>query len=273
MMDIIKNIPKDLESIYGNLVETLEASVKNLREIYHTKDFGIAFSGGLDSSLLGYLAMKYLNPTFYVVGFEHSKDIENAIESLSLMFGEDYARRLKVIKITDDYVLEALKVFSKLGLEDVLTASFEVPLYIVLKHSDEKVIISGQGADELFGGYMKYLKDPTLMEEDFKRLLEVTITFEDKLAMLFQKTIARPYLSEEIITIAKSLPIKEKVYKGIRKLALRRVAYLLGLPEEIIKREKKAAQYGSGVMRSMRRIAKSLDIDLRDLLKVLSNES
>jgi len=273
MMTVVQSIPDDQKDLYNRLIKALESSMQELKRSCPDGKVGVAFSGGLDSSIIGYLAMRHLRPTFYVVGFKGSKDVRNAIDSFLRMFGEHSMESLRVIYITDDDVVEALKEFSKLGLEDILIASFEVPLYITLKHSKESIIISGQGADELFGGYKKYLENPSLMRDDFKRLLEVTVPFEDKLAKIFNKRIIRPYLMDAVISIAKELSIEEKIYEGIRKLALRRVAYLLSLPWEIITREKKAAQYGSGVMKSIRKIARSLGVDLRDVLKVLSNES
>jgi len=273
MMTVVQSIPDDRKDLYNRLIKALESSMQELKRSRPDGKVGVAFSGGLDSSIIGYLAMKHLRPTFYVVGFKGSKDVRNAIGSFSRMFGEHSMESLRVIYITDDNVVEALRELSKLGLKDILMASFEVPLYITLEHSKESIIISGQGADELFGGYKKYLENPSLMRDDFKRLLEVTVPFEDKLAKIFNKRIIRPYLMDAVISIAKELSIEEKIYEGIRKLALRRVAYLLGLPWEIITREKKAAQYGSGVMKSIRKIARSLGVDLRDVLKVLSNES
>lgn len=270
----IFEIPTEHVEIYKRLAERLEEVFKEVKKEYQTSSVGVAFSGGLDSSIVGFLALKYLDPCFYVVGFEGSRDIVNAktgLEYISDILGT-YSR-MKMLTITDGHVFEALKFFSSLGIKDVLLASFEVPLYFVLKNSKEKVLLSGQGADELFGGYAKYLVNPHGMDEDFKKLVEYTLPIEDKIAKHFGKIIVRPYLDEEIVQLAKRLPIEEKVYKGIRKLALRRIAKYLGLPREIYFREKKAAQYGSGVMKSIRRISRKLNVETRDLLKVLADES
>jgi len=270
----IFEIPIERVKIYKSLAERLEEVFRDIKKKYQTSSVGVAYSGGLDSSVVGFLALKYLDPCFYVVGFEGSRDIINSktgLEHLSEVLGT-YSR-LKLFTITDEHVFEALRFFSNLGIRDVLLASFEIPLYFVLKNSKEKILISGQGADELFGGYAKYLVNPHTMDEDFKKLVEYTLPIEDKIAEYFGKIIVRPYLDEEIVQLAKDLPIEEKVYKGIRKLALRRIAKYLGLPKEIFLREKKAAQYGSGVMKSIRRISRKLHVEVRDILKVLADES
>ena len=114
-----------------------------MKKEYQTSSVGVAFSGGLDSSIVGFLALKYLNPCFYVVGFEGSRDIVNAktgLEYISDILGT-YSR-MKMLTITDGHVFEALKFFSRLGIKDVLLTSFEVPLYFVLKNSKEKVLLS-----------------------------------------------------------------------------------------------------------------------------------
>jgi len=270
----IFEIPIERARVYKRLVERLEEVVRNIKKEYQTSSVAVAYSGGLDSSVLGFLALKYLEPCFYTVGFENSVDIINSKTGLEHIFEVlGHSLRIKIISITDGNVFEALKFFSRLGIRDILVASFEIPLYFVLKHSKEKIVITGQGADELFGGYAKYLVNPYRMEEDFKRLVEYTIPIEEKIADHFDKIILRPYLNEEIVKLAKELPMEDKIYKRIRKLALRRIAKYLGLPNEIIMREKKAAQYGSGVMKSIRRISRKLNVEARDILKVLANES
>ena len=123
--------------------------------------------------------------------------------------------------------------------------------------SGARVLLLGQLADELFGGYTKYA--------------EALKTQGEKAAESMMNTDAREYPSrgrvrdvaacggiveprfpfeeKELCEFATSLPITFKIHDGERKAVLRRAALVLGVPEEVANAPKKAAQYSSGVQR------------------------
>ena len=66
--------------------------------------------------------------------------------------------------------------------------------------------------------------------------------------------LTMPYLDERIIYNVYNLPLEFKISRGVRKVLLRAAAKHAGVPEELVAKEKKAAQYGTGIERVLRRI-------------------
>jgi asparagine synthase (glutamine-hydrolysing) len=154
-----------------------------------------------------------------------------------------------------------------------LPLSYEMPLFVVASLSKENVLLSGQGADELFGGYSRYLlmdRDQLTksMKQDLEKLLSRGVDNEHVIASHFKKSILHPYLHPEVIREAALLPTHQCVDGQSRKVVLREVARLLGL-DQVADRPKKAAQYGSGVMRVMKAEAKRLGVGLKELIPAL----
>ena len=115
------------------------------------------------------------------------------------------------------------------GTVNPITLSFEIPLYYVSKNVPERMIIGGQGADELFAGYSKYIG---LSEDEFKdqreadmaSLLTKTLKHESMVADHFGKEILYPYLDERVRAIVERMDIKDIIPGEVRKKTLRDVA-------------------------------------------------
>jgi asparagine synthase (glutamine-hydrolysing) len=175
------------------------------------------------------------------------------------------------------------KVVNIINSENPVHVSVALPLYFVCKHAKkESVLMTGQGADELFGGYARYLKIPyeklnEVLEEDYQNLISDGIRRDRAIAESFGLRIAFPYLDDAVIRIAKGTSAEEKIKqvddKKIRKYILRQAAIELGLPENIANREKKAAQYGSGVMNLIKKMAKEKGSDVCEIMKYLRKSS
>ncbi len=222
-----------------------------LRKIKCPENSALSFSGGLDSSIIAYLCRNSIK-SYYTIGMESSKDLDNA-KKVSNNLGIDFTK----IIISEKMILEGIKELKE--LDEKITPveiSFELPLLIVTKNAEESVICTGQGADELFGGYSKYLQAPELMKKDVEKLLTNTVPREQKIAKKYEKTLITPYLMEEMQSLASRIPEECKIHKGIRKWVLREAARQLGVPEIIVEREKKAAQYGSGTWKMIKKMAK-----------------
>jgi asparagine synthase (glutamine-hydrolysing) len=91
---------------------------------------------------------------------------------------------------------------------------------------------------------------------------------EWRLASHFGKVIRHPFLHRDVVEFAQVLPISECIDQGERKKILREVAALLDLGP-VVSRPKKAAQYGSGVMKEMKAEAKRRDVPLSGLVAAL----
>ncbi len=234
-----------MEELAAVLAEILREEIK-CRE-----SLGVAFSGGLDSGLLAYL-LRDCGAKFYTVGIEGSRDIENAQDAARVL-GID----LEVVEIGENDILEGLLFLKRVDPEiSAVEASFELPLYFVCSHAPEDFVMTGQGSDEIFGGYRKYVDKPELMREDLDRLLNRTAPRERRIATLLGKELLTPYLSSRILNFSLTIPTEMKIRDSVRKYILREAAKLLGVPESIYLREKKAAQYGSGIWKMMKKMAK-----------------
>ncbi len=235
--------------------------VKLLKSIEFKKNSALSFSGGLDSGIIAYLMRDY-GVTLYTAGIEGSRDIDNAVESSEIL-----SLPLKIIYVDEKKIIEGISFLRNIEPSiNPVEVGFDLPLYFISKYADEKNIYTGQGADELFGGYKKYLKNPSLMEQDQELLIKRTLPRERKIAEKFKKILHTPYLSNEILNFARNLDLKYKIRDGERKWILRESAKIIGVPEEIVKREKKAAQYGSGIWKIMKRMAKKRGMKLDEFI-------
>ncbi len=227
------------------LARLISEAVKDLEEV------ALALSGGLDSGILAWV-LRNKRITAYTAGLPNSKDMVNAKEAAALL-----GVSLKFIYVDEKGILEGIRFLKEIdGSITPLEIGFELPLYFVAKNSSERIIVTGQGADELFGGYHKYLDSPELMEEDLKRVVERTFPREKRIVEELRKELVAPYLKKEIIEFAQSLPLQFRVAGGRRKIILREAGRLLDVPPPIIEREKKAAQYGSGIWNMIKKMAK-----------------
>ncbi len=227
---------------------------------------GVLFSGGLDSSLVAFLASEYSDVILYTAGAEGSPDLEwarKAADRLGLPLRE-YVFNIDDVRDAVPRVVFAIEEPNPMNL------AIGIPLYFATGKAREdgvKVLLSGQGADELFGGYAKYLERPELMEKDLRELAERNLARDDKIAMLNSVEGRFPFLSLPVVSAALNIPLKLKIENGVGKAVLRKAAVKAGLPEELAMREKKAAQYGSHSQKLLEKLAKREGLTLREYAK------
>ncbi|MFQ5552804.1 MAG: asparagine synthase C-terminal domain-containing protein [Thermoplasmata archaeon] len=228
----------------------------------------LAFSGGLDSSVVAFLASERVEIEALTVGYPKSQDLANAREAARLL-GLNWA----AVQLDDDTLIRSgaslLEAFPDL---DAIALSFEIPLWTLLPHAPTGPVLAGQGADELFGGYARYagLNEPDLqeaLEHDLGVLLRETIPREKAMARHHGRELRLPFCDPLVVSQARALPADQRA-RPRRKELLRRVATELGLPETIVERPKKAAQYGSGVMPALRRLAGAEDRPILEFLRI-----
>ena len=225
-----------------------EAIVKSVKN--DCKDnVSIAFSGGIDSSLVALLAKEYTNVELISVGIKDSHDIEAAKSAAKII---DMTLNVKEIN-EDELLSEAFILQKKLNLTQ-FEVEFMLPFWIAAKNAKNPVLMCGQGADEVFGGYARFRESKNIpnLSKETKSLLKIIPKREKKIAELFGLKLSCPYLSNEVIDASKLYSQEEHI--GTQgKERLREAAIKLGLPDKIANRKKKAAQYGSGSQKILKR--------------------
>ncbi len=233
------------------------------------KDACISFSGGVDSGLLAGL---YDAPLISVTASEKE---EEWLREAAKMLG----REIEIFRFSAKDVKDNLRrIVGSIETTNTLQVSIAVPVYFATKFAKElgyNKIVFGQGADELFGGYKRYehvvgkaLEDALL--EDIRRIGEDNLERDSKIAYKNEVMPILPYLTFDMIELALSVPITEKVRreegKVIRKFILREAAKRV-IPEEIAMRDKKAIQYSTGTYKILERLAREEKLPLEEYLK------
>ena len=258
--DAVKDNPVDI----SDLKRSLEAAVQ--RQLMSDVPYGVLLSGGLDSSIISAIAKKYA-----------AKRIENDSKTdawwpqlHSFAVGLKGAPDLKAAKKVADYIgtvhheinytvqegLDAIRnVIYYIETYDVTTVRASTPMYLlarVIKSMGIKMVLSGEGADEVFGGYLYFHKAP-----DAKAFHEETVRKIGKLylydCLRANKSLSAwgvegrvPFLDKEFLDVAMRLNPEAKMSPGkvIEKKILRE-AFSDMLPDEVVWRQKE--QFSDGV--------------------------
>ena len=271
--DIPKDDTKDETAACEMIIPTLSKSVKkNL-----TPDCAVLFSGGVDSSLITALAARHVpGITLITVGFSGSNDVKWAPDAAQLL-GMENNLILKIIDL-DDVESTIPRVMEALETADPMAISLGVPLYIAstkAKSRNINLLMAGQGADELFGGYHRYKeiikKSTDALHEaivaDVSRLPRRDILRDNTVAEAAGIKLAAPFLDPDVVELALSIPaaLKVREFDGelVGKYILRRAAESV-VPAKIAWRDKKAMQYGSGVWAALGRLARQAGFKKQD---------
>ena len=258
--EAVKNNKADVTE----LGDALKAAVK--RQLMSDVPYGVLLSGGLDSSVISAVANKYSAKRVetddqehawwprlhsFAVGIKGSPDLAKArvmADHLGTVHHE--------VNYTVQEGLDAIRdVIYHIETYDVTTVRASTPMYLlarVIKSMGIKMVLSGEGADEIFGGYLYFHKAP-----DAKSFHDETVRKLGKLylydCLRANKSLAAwgvegrvPFLDKEFLDVAMRLNPKAKMCPGkeIEKRVVR-LAFSDMLPESIAWRQKE--QFSDGV--------------------------
>ena len=255
---------KDNESSVELVRDALEAAVK--RQLMCDVPYGVLLSGGLDSSVISAIAQKYSSRRVetgdtqgawwpqlhsFAVGLKGAPDLSKAAE---------VARHIGTVHHEINYTIEegidALRdVIYYIETYDVTTVRASTPMYLlarVIKSMGIKMVLSGEGADEVFGGYLYFHKAP-----DARAFHEETVRKLGKLhlydCLRANKSLSAwgvegrvPFLDKEFLDVAMRLNPASKMCPGstIEKKIVRE-AFSDMLPESVAWRQRE--QFSDGV--------------------------
>ncbi|MBQ4822221.1 asparagine synthase B [Aquimarina sp. MMG016] len=258
------NAVKENQTSIDEVRDALEAAVH--RQLMSDVPYGVLLSGGLDSSVTSAIAKKYADKRVesndtkeawwpqlhsFSVGLEGSPDLA-AAQKVADHIGTVHHE----IKFTIQEGLDAIKdVIYNLETYDITTIRASTPMYLmarVIKSMGVKMVLSGEGADEIFGGYLYFHKAPNAQE-----FHEETVRKLDKLHMYdclrANKSLAAwgiegrvPFLDKEFMDVAMRINPQDKMINGERmeKWVIRK-AFESYLPESVAWRQKE--QFSDGV--------------------------
>lgn len=237
----------------SDLIEALFVTVtENLRGI---NKIGIAFSGGIDSTLLAMICKNMnIDTTLLTVGFPDSNDIEFS-KSISHKINMNH----KILEIDKgDLAVIIKKIKNEIScsntshIENCIAFSYIARL---ASKNDTSVVLTANGFDELFCGYNNFRfifnqgSDTINKTIESKILKELELANEIKqVAKEYRVNILQPFLSKGFISVAMKFPIYNKIVSNddvLRKHIIRKIALSFDLPPEVISRRKKAIQYSS----------------------------
>jgi len=215
----------------------------------------VAFSGGLDSSVIARSAAGHTGVMVCTAYARDSGDSWRAREAALAM-----GLPIVLCELTEDNVGAALSEMELPFVPTLMDRSLWC-LYRVVSEGARRtgagVMLLGQLADEMFGGYAKYAEAlklrgsgaaESMMVDDLKRYPSRG-RVRDVAACGGLVEPRFPFEEEELREFASSLPVSFKIRDGERKAVLRRAAVILGVPESVAQSAKKAAQYSSGVQK------------------------
>ena len=269
-----------MQSATPEIQKLLQKSIK--QRLSGLKEVALAFSGGLDSSIIAFLAKKIVpNVQLIHVSLSDQPEIEDAKKG-----AEALGLPLQVFLYDEDDVEMILpKILWLIEETSPIQASIAIPVFWTAEKTETmgfKVLLAGQGADELFGGYKKYVtsyqkhgreKVHKTIFNDVVKMHEINFERDFKICSFHSVELRLPFATYEMAKFAAQLPPELKIeltHEGLRKVVLRNVAKNLGLPSFIIEKPKRAVQYATGVSKALEKIARRKGLSLKEFLHNMS---
>jgi len=247
-------------------------------------EVAVSFSGGLDSSIIAHLLsgldIKLRATIVGVDGHPAFEWAQNAAELLGL--------DAEVREYTLEDVEDAIKMcIFRVEESNPVKVGVAIPLCwsaSLAREIGTRRVFTGQGADELFGGYHRYLH--ALAEggrealhnaifESVRDAHEVSYQMVEQATAPEGVTMLHPFTDWDLIMLGLSIPDSLKIQSpedSLRKLILRKASADLGLPKKIAEAPKKAIQYSTGIDKCIKKLARCRGLKTEDYLKTIFKE-
>ncbi|MEM3695985.1 MAG: asparagine synthetase B [Candidatus Bathyarchaeia archaeon] len=262
-----------LKKLEALLQRSVEERVSGLGEV------AVAFSGGLDSSIIALLAKNSgINVKLIHVSLKNQPETQHAEKAAEALELPIYNYLYE-----EEAVAETLpKVLWLIEEPDPINVSIGIPFCWVAEKAAKmklKVLLAGQGADELFGGYRRYVNDykrygservQEIIFNDIVKMYENNLERDFKICNFHNVELRLLFATYSMAKFAMSLSVELKiklVNEGMRKIVLRRFGAKLGLPRWITERQKKAIQYATGVNKILKKLANSKGLSQKAYLQ------
>ena len=225
-------------------MEILENAVRECKSDW------IALSGGLDSSILAHLRKDQKPQTMTII----TKDFLGTDLTFAQIIAKHVGLPLSLIQVNMEEVLDSINETIKIlgNFNDIEIRNSIVPyIYLsTLKKKGINSVITGDGADEVFGGYNFLLKkSDNEIEDELKRIKKIMHFPSKDIARSLDMEVETPFLNEDMIKFSDDLPVSKKINskdgKKFGKWILRET-FEEYLPNNITWREKSPMQDGSG---------------------------
>ena len=225
-------------------MEILENAVRECKSDW------IALSGGLDSSILAHLRKDQKPQTITII----TKDFLGTDLTFAQIIAKHVGLPLSLIQVNMEEVLDSINETIKIlgNFNDIEIRNSIVPyIYLsTLKNKGVNSVITGDGADEVFGGYNFLLKkSDNEIEDELKRIKKIMHFPSKDIARSLDMEVETPFLNEDMIKFSDNLSVSKKINskegKKFGKWILRET-FEEYLPNNITWREKSPMQDGSG---------------------------
>jgi len=240
------------------LLDEMQNAVK---ETVSDKKVGVAFSGGVDSTLLAKL-VKDMGHDIHLltIGFQDSHDINFAKEVNQLLnfphsISEIDPEKFKEVSQKINHIIKS---------DNLSWNENSIAFYYVAELAQKnglKTVVTANGIDELFCGYNSYREAIEKGEDEVVSMMNDKLKNEKEMMVAinavtaeFGVTMIQPFLLPNFIEYAKKIPVSEKIHGQNdmqRKHPIRELAMDYGIPEVAAQKQKKALQYGSKIHKSL----------------------
>jgi len=240
------------------LLDEMENAVK---ETVSDKKVGVAFSGGVDSTLLAKL-VKDMGHDIHLltIGFQDSHDINFAKEVNQILNLPHSISEIDPEKFKD----VSQKINQTIKSDNLSWNENSIAFYYVAEIAQKnglKTVVTANGIDELFCGYNSYREAIEAGEDEVVKMMNDKLKNEKEMMVAinavtaeFGVTMIQPFLLPNFIEYAKKIPVSEKIHGPDdmqRKHPIRELAMDYGIPEVAAQKQKKALQYGSQIHKSL----------------------